>query len=134
MGRFTYDSTLSVDFEDRTLAHLHLVIGGKLRRGESFFFSWVDDAASGDGRSSVWVHPMAHISFKFYGSRSPAINRAWVNELMLAANSPHGLQLSPEPPDPDHPDGHGRHPDAASHTGSTPTGSSHIGNSHSYSM
>jgi hypothetical protein len=29
------DSTLTVDFEDRFLAHLHLVIGAKIRRGES---------------------------------------------------------------------------------------------------
>jgi hypothetical protein len=38
VGKLTYDSTLVVDFEDRTLAHLHLVVGAKLRRGEAFFF------------------------------------------------------------------------------------------------
>jgi hypothetical protein len=73
------------------------VIGGKLRRGESFFFGWRDDPSSGDGRSSVWLHPMANISFKFYGSRLPAINRAWVDALMLTANSPGGLRVVPEP-------------------------------------
>ena len=36
MGKLTYDSTLTVDFDDRVLAHLQLVIGAKLRRAESF--------------------------------------------------------------------------------------------------
>jgi hypothetical protein len=43
MGRLTYDSHFSVDFDDRTLAHLQLVIVAKLRRNEAFFLSWRDD-------------------------------------------------------------------------------------------
>jgi hypothetical protein len=97
MGRLTYDSTLAVDFEDRTLAHLQLVIGAKLRRSEAFFFAWKDDAAAGDGRSTIWIHPTIPLAFKFYGGRAPAINRAWVEVLMLSANSAQGLQLLPEP-------------------------------------
>jgi hypothetical protein len=97
VGRFTYDSTLAVDFDDRTLAHLHLVIGAKLRRGESFFFSWKDDAANGDGRTTIWVYPSAPIVFKFHGGRPPAINRRWIDVLAVAANSSNGLQLLPEP-------------------------------------
>ncbi|GAA2250414.1 ATP-dependent DNA ligase [Herbiconiux moechotypicola] len=97
MGKLTYDSTMSVEFEDRVLAHLQLVIAAKLRRGEAFFFSWKDDPAAGDGRTSVWLHPTIPLSFKFYGSRQPAINRAWVESLMQAANSTHGLQIIPEP-------------------------------------
>jgi hypothetical protein len=97
MGKLTYDSTLTVDFDDRTLAHLQLVIGAKLRRGEAFFFGWKDDPASGDGRTTIWIHPEIPISFKFYGGRQPAINRAWVDQLMLTANSPQGLQMVAEP-------------------------------------
>jgi hypothetical protein len=100
MGKFIYDSTLTVDFEDRVLAHLHLVIGAKIRRGESFFFSWKDDPQNGDGRSIVWIYPTAPIVFKFYGGRPPAINRHWIDALMLTANSSQGLQLVPEPPEP----------------------------------
>ena len=55
MGKLTYDSTLTVDFDDRVLAHLQLVIGAKLRRAESFYFSWRDDPAVGDGRSALDV-------------------------------------------------------------------------------
>ncbi|KFF58097.1 ATP-dependent DNA ligase, partial [Cryobacterium sp. MLB-32] len=43
MGKLTYDSSLTADFDDRVLAHIQLVIGTKLRRGESFYFSWRDD-------------------------------------------------------------------------------------------
>jgi hypothetical protein len=97
MGKLTYDSTMSVEFEDRVLAHLQLVIAAKLRRGEAFFFAWKDDPAAGDGRTAVWLHPTIPISFKFYGSRPPSINRAWVEVMMQSANSANGLQLLPEP-------------------------------------
>ncbi|WP_066040706.1 DUF7882 family protein [Herbiconiux solani] len=96
MGKLTYDSSFVVDFDDRTLAHLQQVIGAKLRRNESFFFSWKDDPAIGDGRTTLWVHPNIPMVFKFHGSRPPALNRAWVEALMLTANSPQGLHLVPE--------------------------------------
>lgn len=100
MGRITSDSTTVIEFEDRTLAHLQLVIGAKLRRNESFFFSWKDDPANGDGRSTVWMHATIPLVFKFYGSRLPALNRAWFEAMMATANSSHGLQLVPEPEPP----------------------------------
>ena len=99
MGTLTYDSTLSADFDDRTLAHLQLVIGAKLRRNEAFYFTWKDDESIGDGRSVIWLHPTIHISFKYFGGRQAAINRAWIDDLMLAANTPAGLHLVPEPHD-----------------------------------
>lgn len=97
MGRFTYDSSVRVDFDDRTLAHLQVVIGAKMRRGESFHFEWKDDPSTGDGRTMVWVHPHATVVYKFYGSRMPAVNRAWVDALMMLANSPGGLHVIAEP-------------------------------------
>lgn len=97
MGKLTYDSTLTVDFDDRVLAHLQLVIGAKLRRGESFFFSWRDEQSVGDGRSSLWLHPTVPLYFKYAGGRPPAINRAWIDALMATANSPMGLHLVAEP-------------------------------------
>jgi hypothetical protein len=39
MGRLTYDSTNTIEFEDRLLAHLQVVIGQKIRMQESFYFS-----------------------------------------------------------------------------------------------
>lgn len=97
MGRLMYDGSVKVDFEDRLLAHLQLVIGAKIRRGESFHFSWRDDPSVGDGRTVIWVHPAATISYKYYGSKQPAINRRWLEELTLSANSAAGLHIVPEP-------------------------------------
>lgn len=97
MGKFTYDRDVRVDFEDRMLSHLQIVIGNKLRRGESFFFSWRVDPSLGQGRSSVWMHPYAALTFTFHGSRSPSISREWIEALAVTANSQRGLYLVPEP-------------------------------------
>jgi hypothetical protein len=97
MGKFIYGPNMTVEFDDRALAHLQIVIGAKLRRGESFNFSWRDDARSGDGQSTLWLQPTMQIGYKYYGGHPPSINSAWVELLMLAANSPGGLRLVPEP-------------------------------------
>lgn len=99
MGKFMYDGIVKVDFEDRLLAHLQAVIGAKLRRGEAFHFTWKDDTSIGDGRTIVWIHPRVSLVYKFYGSRRPALNRAWVEALMYNANSVTGLYVVPEPAD-----------------------------------
>ncbi|GAB3595448.1 DUF7882 family protein [Microbacterium tumbae] len=100
MGRFIYEGDVKVEIEDRALTHLQLVISAKLRRGEPFPFSWREDASVGGGRTTVWVQPGSALVFKYYGSRSPAINRAWVDALAFTASSPGGLYLVPEPEDP----------------------------------
>ena len=97
MGTLTYDSTLAADFDDRTLVHIQFIIGAKLRRNEPFFFTWKDDSSIGDGRSTIWVHPAVSLTFKYFGSRVPAINLKWIDVLMLSANSTAGMQLVPEP-------------------------------------
>jgi hypothetical protein len=96
MGKFTYENTIRVDFEDRLLLHLQTVIATKLRRGEPFFFSWRDDPSVGDGRTSVWLHANSAITFKFYGSRMPKMNREWLEALAYTANQPSGLYVVPE--------------------------------------
>lgn len=96
VGRFIYsDGTSSFDIDDRLLAHLRIVVMNKLRRNEPFMFHL--DRTDGLGPKSVWVHPAVPMVFHFFGSRTPAINRAWVEALMSEANGPHGLTLLPEP-------------------------------------
>ena len=56
MGKLFYDGSVEIDFEDRVLTHLQIVITAKLRRSESFLFSWRDDPSMGDGRSAIWLH------------------------------------------------------------------------------
>lgn len=97
MGKFLFEQQLRVDFDDRVLAHLQIVITTKLRRAESFTFSWRDDASIGDGRTSIWIHPASVMVFKFSGSRPPRVNRAWLEALSFTANGPQGLYVVPEP-------------------------------------
>ncbi|AWB85308.1 ATP-dependent DNA ligase [Mycetocola zhujimingii] len=101
MGKFIYGTpSISVDFDDRVLAHLKVVILSKVRRGESFSFSWEYTVASGSGHSSIWIHPAIPLQFDFAGSREPRLNRAWVEQLVRLANSPAGLRVIPEPAEP----------------------------------
>jgi hypothetical protein len=99
MGKLTYDSTLVADFDDRVLAHLQVVIGAKLRRGESFYFTGRDDPQVGDGRSTIWLNPGIPLGYKYFGGRPPSLNRDWIEALMVTANSSGGLRIVPEPPD-----------------------------------
>ncbi|MEX1078554.1 MAG: ATP-dependent DNA ligase [Homoserinimonas sp.] len=101
MGKFIYGTpSISVDFDDRVLAHLKVVILSKVRRGESFTFSWEYTVAAGSGHSSIWIHPAIPLQFDFSGGREPRLNRAWVEELVRLSNSAAGLRVTPEPPDP----------------------------------
>ncbi|MBT2501671.1 ATP-dependent DNA ligase [Curtobacterium sp. ISL-83] len=101
MGKFIYGTpSIAVDFDDRVLAHLKVVILAKVRRGESFSFSWDYEAAAGSGNSSIWINPTIPLQFDFLGSRQPRLNRAWTEQLMQLANTPAGLRVIPEPPEP----------------------------------
>ncbi len=99
MGKFIYgDNVVEVEIEDRTLAHLKIAIFSKLRRNESFSFSWQVDADSGSGRHSIWLSPSAMVHFHFYGNRPPSLNRAWLKMMVSSANEG-DLRLMDEPSD-----------------------------------
>jgi len=63
MGRFIYDTMAnSVDIDDRTLAHLRIVVMNKLRRTEAFMFDV--EVGDGSGRRSFWMHPSVPIALR----------------------------------------------------------------------
>jgi hypothetical protein len=97
MGTFIYEGGVKIELEDRVLSHLQLVIGAKLRRSEAFYFTWSEDAATGRSRTSVWLHQGSSLVYRYYGSRTPSINLAWIDALALTANSAAGLRIVPEP-------------------------------------
>lgn len=98
MGTLAYGNAgLQIEFDDRVLAHLQVVVIIKLRRNEGFAFSWKDPADVGDGRSSIWIHPSIPLYFKFSSSKQPALNRAWLESLTVTANSAGGLRVIEEP-------------------------------------
>ncbi len=84
---------------ERTLTHIKLVTLAKLRRGEAFALNLTFDASTGGGRTTVWLSPNTFIQFRFDGSRRPAVNRSWTDQLMMSANSPEGLSVTNEPTD-----------------------------------
>jgi hypothetical protein len=86
-----------VAVDDRTLAHLKVVIVNKLRRNESFLLSWQPDPATGEGRMSVWMHPSIPLQFRFEAARPPALNGAWLEEMARTSMAPEGLHIGPEP-------------------------------------
>lgn len=98
MGTLVYGGqSAEIDFDDRALFHLELVIANKLRRGESFMFTWKNESSVGDGRSTIWIDRSIPLYFTFYGSKVPTVNAAWLELLTESANSTTGLILVPEP-------------------------------------
>jgi hypothetical protein len=104
MGELLYgNANVSVSFEDRALVHLQTVIGSKLRRHESFFFTWVTGVEHGGGRESVWLDGAIQIRFSYTRNTREILNREWIELLNKSANSSAGLQFVVEPssPEPD---------------------------------
>lgn len=94
MAQFIYGESRGAQFDERVLAHLQVVILNKLRRRESFAFSWEEPR----GFVSIWVHPSVALQFIYSGNRAPSLNRAWLELLAESANSTGGLHPLPEPP------------------------------------
>ncbi|CAI9387046.1 ATP-dependent DNA ligase [Microbacterium sp. T2.11-28] len=104
MGRLVYDGAVRFVIDDRTLAHLQVVIGDKLRRREPFTFTWANPLDDGGGRTSVWMSPASSLAFTFDRHRPQRLNRAWLDALSAATHSPAGLSAIPEPePEDDRP-------------------------------
>jgi hypothetical protein len=98
MGSLIYGSqNIEIAFDDRALMHLQIVITAKLRRRESFIFTWTNSLDMGSGRSAIWLDPSSTLYYRYSGNRMPSINKQWIAELMLSANSAGGLFFSPEP-------------------------------------
>ena len=98
MGKFIYNSSQrEIEIDDRVLAHLRVAILNKLRRSESFAMTWEHGVENGSGRTTFWLHESIPLQFVFSGNRAPKLNRLWVEQLLLSANSTAGLQYVPEP-------------------------------------
>jgi hypothetical protein len=98
MGTLIYGhGDLSVDFDDRTLAHLQMVIGTKLRRRESFLLSWSEDGQESELRTSIWLDSSVPLYFRYSGAKMPDLNHDWISLLMAGANSGTGLVVTGEP-------------------------------------
>jgi hypothetical protein len=95
MGLLIYDRCDPIEIDDRTLAHLQVVMVDKLRRGEHFALTIHD----GRRMLTSWIGPRTPMEFVYYGNRRPAVNYAWVDLLAGEAGITGALTLIPEPPD-----------------------------------
>lgn len=106
MGELIYGSTSpAIAFDDRALAHLQAVIGSKMRRRETFFFTWTIRVEHGGGRESMWIDPAIPLRFVYTANTHITLNREWIELLARSANSATGLQFVPEPAEPTPPTG-----------------------------
>jgi hypothetical protein len=105
MGHLIYGVAPAIRIEDRDLRHLQAVIVTKLRRNESFSFSWdaetivgEDPAIPEDGHhGTVWISPSASLYFSYDRVQDGPLNMAWLQALSAAASGNSGLRLLPEP-------------------------------------
>lgn len=95
MGVLWYEQ-LSIVIDDRTLAHVQVVILDKVRRNESFFLSWKVSPELGGGRTSVWLNPAISLRFHYDNSRPVSFNPMWIDRLRRSANSERGLEFIDE--------------------------------------
>jgi hypothetical protein len=95
MGTLHYDGR-DFEFEDRLLAHLEMVIGQKLRRGESFLMTWAPTDRPGSTRCAIWIATGIPIFWEFATDDDHSINRNWVERLLQGASSTGGLFVTPE--------------------------------------
>lgn len=93
MGTLVYAGTRTIHFDDRTLAHLQIVMREKLRRKEGFFFSWDEGTATGGGRGAIWIDNAIPLLFRYQHAEQPQISRRWLESLAVSSDSPGGLVL-----------------------------------------
>jgi hypothetical protein len=96
MGHFVYGANAKYEFSDRTLAHVKVAAGLKLRRQESFYLSWVKPASEGSGRVTVWLSPSIPVQFQFTTQHPEDLNRVWLKALAMTAMSDRGMVVLEE--------------------------------------
>ncbi|HEX5730844.1 hypothetical protein [Microbacterium sp.] len=106
MGQLLYGAAPAIQIEDWGLQHLQAVMLTKLRRDESFSFSW-DNEPDVDGdatepvrghHGTVWISKSTPLYFSYDAPRHGPLNKRWLAALAVAAGSSSGtFRLLPEP-------------------------------------
>lgn len=95
MGFLQYGQ-LRIDFDDRILTHLEVVVLSKFRRHESFAMTWRETTGTGESCSTLWLSPSQPVYFHFEESRYPNLDRRWAERLAVSAAGPAGLVIVDE--------------------------------------
>ena len=98
MGYLIYDGdTAEIHMDDRTLAHLQIVICNKLRRNERFNLDLSPKDGFDGPATTLWFESSLPVRFTYSTAEPQAINTSWLYLLADAACSRTGLRLVPEP-------------------------------------
>ena len=95
VGTLFYDG-VAIEMNERTLAHVKIAIVQKMRRAESFTFSWVHSDGQATGRSTIWIHPAIPIRFEFRNPVQPELNTRWIESILRSASTTGGILLTEE--------------------------------------
>jgi hypothetical protein len=88
---------ITLPIEDRALAHLQVVITGKLRRHEPLLLTHLKEEQG--SRITVWVHPTQLVAFHYDQAAMLALNRHWVKQMTEHLERTEALELLDEPTD-----------------------------------
>jgi hypothetical protein len=92
MGNLVYgDAQFDIELDDNLLAHLQIVIGAKLRRDESFYFTWTSGSDSGPRKNTIWLQHSIPLRYHYTDDTSQPIDHALLERLAIAANTAQGL-------------------------------------------
>lgn len=94
MGHLYYGNLPDpIEFPDRLLAHLKVVIATKLRRHESFTMSWRNAADDQGERSTLWIESSIPLRFVFGSADPEPLHAPTLSELANRASSTAGLTV-----------------------------------------
>jgi hypothetical protein len=92
MGNLVYgDAQFDIELDDALLAHLQIVIGAKLRRNESFYFSWTAESSTGPRKNTIWLQHSIPLRYHYSDDSTHPIDRDLLERLAAAANTSNGL-------------------------------------------
>lgn len=89
----------ATEIEDRTLAHLKVIILTELRADRPLSLTLPHPVREGSGRDTFWITPRTDLRFHFQGGRAPRLNRAWLRALAESVTADTGLYIMDEPAD-----------------------------------
>lgn len=95
MGVLQYGGA-EYEVDDRSLAHLKVVISEKLRRKETVALAWDLTVSEGSGRVEILVFPDSALTFRFGAATRPKLNRNWIRALRHLAAAKEGLRFISE--------------------------------------
>ncbi|MFN3948030.1 hypothetical protein [Microbacterium sp.] len=91
MATLYYGSdTAPIALPDRLLGYIKVITSTKLRRGESFTFTWTGSDDEG-GRSTIWLQPAIPLRFVFTSPEPEQLVGEYLRALADQANAASGL-------------------------------------------